>query len=194
MIIKKQIIKFGFTLIELMITITIIVVLTMMTYAPYNYYQNKAKLKITLRQVSQLLYESRNMAVNWAVWTSWNISIWVYFDNSSFEKNIVKVFSYPHDIDIVDINNIEWWDIKLLQTITLQDWIQIDYIDTKPNMLFVFDAITWNLKYYTWKLDKRENYIDNDNQISINFSYKWSNSDNLKKEIIYFTSTNIIDY
>ena len=134
------------------------------------------------------------MAVNWAVWTSWNISIWVYFDNSSFEKNIVKVFSYPHDIDIVDINNIEWWDIKLLQTITLQDWIQIDYIDTKPNMLFVFDAITWNLKYYTWKLDKRENYIDNDNQISINFSYKWSNSDNLKKEIIYFTSTNIIDY
>jgi prepilin-type N-terminal cleavage/methylation domain-containing protein len=64
MIIKKQIIKFGFTLIELMITITIIVVLTMMTYAPYNYYQNKAKLKITLRQVSQLLYESRNMAVN----------------------------------------------------------------------------------------------------------------------------------
>jgi prepilin-type N-terminal cleavage/methylation domain-containing protein len=60
MIIKKS----AFTLIELMITITIIVVLTMVTYAPYNYYQNKAKLKVSLREIGQLLYEARNMAVN----------------------------------------------------------------------------------------------------------------------------------
>ncbi|MFC1798000.1 prepilin-type N-terminal cleavage/methylation domain-containing protein [Patescibacteria group bacterium] len=56
--------KKAFTMIELMITITIIGILTMVTYAPYNYYQNKGKLKITAREVSQLLYEARNMAIN----------------------------------------------------------------------------------------------------------------------------------
>jgi len=64
MIIKKVGGKLGFTLIELMIAIVIMVILTMTAYAPYNYYQNKAKLKVTAREISQLLYESRNMAVN----------------------------------------------------------------------------------------------------------------------------------
>jgi len=49
--------KKAFTLIELMIAITIVVILTMATYAPYNYYQNKAKLKVTTREISQILYE-----------------------------------------------------------------------------------------------------------------------------------------
>jgi prepilin-type N-terminal cleavage/methylation domain-containing protein len=56
--------KKAFTLIELIITITIVAILTMLSYAPYNYYQNKSKLKITTREISQLLYESRNIAVN----------------------------------------------------------------------------------------------------------------------------------
>jgi prepilin-type N-terminal cleavage/methylation domain-containing protein len=56
--------KKAFTLIELMIAITIIVILTMASYAPYTYYQNKAKLKVTSREISQLLYEARNMAIN----------------------------------------------------------------------------------------------------------------------------------
>jgi Tfp pilus assembly protein FimT len=47
-----------------MIAITIIVILTMITYAPYSYYQNKASLKVTAREISQLLNESRNMAIN----------------------------------------------------------------------------------------------------------------------------------
>ena len=56
--------KKAFTLIELIISITIVVILTVTSYAPYSYYQNKAKLKITTREISQLLYDSRNMAMN----------------------------------------------------------------------------------------------------------------------------------
>jgi prepilin-type N-terminal cleavage/methylation domain-containing protein len=52
-----MIIKKGFTLIELLISITIVTILTMATYAPYNYYQNKAKLKVSTREISQILYE-----------------------------------------------------------------------------------------------------------------------------------------
>lgn len=185
-------IKKAFTLIELMISITIIVILTMVSYAPYNYYQNKAKLKVTTREVSQLLYESRNMAINWAIWNAWNISIWVYFDSSITEKDKIKVFSYPHDIDHLDITYLEWWDVKLLKTLILKKWIWIDSIESKDNLLFVFDAITGDLKYYNWIGWVRT--IVNEDSIAINFSYKWSTSPNLARTINYFTNTNIIDY
>lgn len=184
--------KRAFTLIELVISITIIVILTMVSYAPYNYYQNKAKLKVTTREVSQLLYESRNMAVNWVVWTLWNMSIWVYFDTSVSWNNQIKVFSYPHDIIHLDITYLEWWDVKLIKTLVLKKWIQIDDIESMDNLLFVFDAITWDLKYYNWIWWSRNIIVENN--ISINFSYKGSSSPNLNRTINYFTNTNIIDY
>jgi len=56
--------KKGFTLIELMIVTTIIFIISMATYAPYNYYAKKAKLKNTASKISQILYDSRNMALN----------------------------------------------------------------------------------------------------------------------------------
>jgi prepilin-type N-terminal cleavage/methylation domain-containing protein len=56
--------KKGFTLIELVITITIITIVSMVSYAPYNYYKNKSKLKNSASKITQLLYDSRNMAVN----------------------------------------------------------------------------------------------------------------------------------
>ncbi len=184
--------KKAFTLIEVMIAIVIMVVLTMMSYAPYNYYQSKAKLKMSSREVSQLLYESRNMAVSWAVWNWKNISVWVYFDSSLEEKTKIKVFSYPYDVSFLNLLNIEWWDTELLKTHILKNGIQLDDISGKENMLFVFDAISWNVKYYTWESwNKTEVISDN---IYINMSYKWSTSTTLKKTLSYFTSTNIIDY
>lgn len=187
-----MIIKKAFTLIELMITITIIVILTMVSYAPYSYYQNKAKLKVTTREVSQLLYEARNMAVNWAIWNNWNVSIWVYFDTNIYENNKIKVFSYPHNINNLDITYIEWWNVKLLKTLILKKWVQVDNIWGKTNLLFVFDSITWDLKYYNWLQWLRT--AVNEDIIDINFSFKGSSSENLNKTIKYFTSTNIIDY
>ncbi len=184
--------KKWFTLIELMISITILVILTMVSYAPYSYYQNKASLKITTREVSQLLYESRNMAINWAIDNNSNVSIWVYFDTNSISNNIVKVFSYPHDVNTLNILNNEWWDVKLLKTLILKKWIAIDYLHGNPNILFFFNSITWELTYYSWNGYTR-NRIEDD-QISINFSFKWSTSPNLNRTINYFTNTNIIDY
>ncbi len=187
--------KKAFTLIELMIAITIVVILTMATYAPYNYYQNKAKLKVTTREISQILYEWRNMAVNWAVGESHNISIWVYFETSALEKNKVKIFSYPFDIINNDIKYEEWPNVKLLKTLKLQKWIEINDIEGYNNMLFVFDAITWELNYHNWENWNRV-LINSPKPdiVSIEFSYKNSSSENLRRSIKYFTSTNIIDY
>jgi hypothetical protein len=43
---------------------TIISILSIMIYAPYNHYQNKAKLKLTSREISQSFYEAKNMATS----------------------------------------------------------------------------------------------------------------------------------
>jgi hypothetical protein len=47
-----------------MIAITIVAFLMIASYAPYSYYQNKAKLKVATREISQVLYEAKNMAIN----------------------------------------------------------------------------------------------------------------------------------
>ena len=185
--------KKAFTLIELIITITIVAILTMLSYAPYNYYQNKSKLKITTREISQLLYESRNIAVNWAIWSSKNISVWVYIDTSLSSNNEIKVFSYPYDILEWNITNTELWDVKLLNKLILREGIQIDDIDWNNNFLFMFNAIDWKLKYYKWNW-LTKTLLPDDDKISISFSYKWSTSLALKRTINYFTNTNIIDY
>lgn len=184
--------KKGFTLIELLISITIIVFLTMSVYAPYNYYQNKAKLKITTRDISQLLFESRNMAINWAVWNLGNVSIWVYFDTSFWNNNIVKVFSYPYNIEEQNINNINLGETQLIKELILRKWIEIIDLEWKDNLLFIFESITWKLTYYSWNSGNKT--ILNDDIIDIKFWYKWSTSDNLSRTINYFTNTNIIEY
>jgi Tfp pilus assembly protein PilE len=47
---------------EFLVASTIVVLLTLMTYVPYSHYQNKAKIKIASREISQSFYESKNMA------------------------------------------------------------------------------------------------------------------------------------
>ncbi|MBT3727135.1 prepilin-type N-terminal cleavage/methylation domain-containing protein [bacterium] len=54
----------AFTLIELMISILIIVLLVIVSYAPYNYYQKKANLKITAKSISQVLQDSKTKAIS----------------------------------------------------------------------------------------------------------------------------------
>jgi prepilin-type N-terminal cleavage/methylation domain-containing protein len=56
--------KKAFTLIELLIAITIFFILTLITYVPYNFYMNKVKVRNTIKEISQSLYEARNMAIN----------------------------------------------------------------------------------------------------------------------------------
>jgi Tfp pilus assembly protein FimT len=48
----------------MIIVMTIIAIVSMVSYAPYNYYKNKSKLKNSASKITQLLYDSRNMAVN----------------------------------------------------------------------------------------------------------------------------------
>lgn len=187
----------AFTMIELMIAITIVAFLMIATYAPYSYYQNKAKVKIATREISQVLYEAKNMAINWAVYSTWNISIWVYFDNT--HNNKIKIFSYTHNILESDIDrNTSLPDINIIKEVKIQNSVEIDNIDVdwilKDNFLFFFDSISWELKYYSWNMWVKEEITPVSDNVDINISYKWSSSSNLQRTLSYYTTTNIIDY
>jgi prepilin-type N-terminal cleavage/methylation domain-containing protein len=54
----------AFTLLELIVVITIFGIMLLATYIPYSYYQTKAKVKMAVKDISQNIYESRNMAIN----------------------------------------------------------------------------------------------------------------------------------
>jgi hypothetical protein len=132
------------------------------------------------------------MAINWAVYSTWNISIWVYFDNS--DNNKVKVFSYPFDIEQIDIDRNTSWNINLVKEISIQNWVWIESIYGKNNFLFFFNSISWDLKYYYWDWLNKVYINPVSENIDINISYKWSSSLNLQRTLSYFTATNIIDY
>jgi len=175
-----------------MISILIIVLLVIVSYAPYNYYQKKANLKITAKSISQVLQDSKTKAISWLVWVNSNLSIWVYFTNDELWNNKIKMFWYPYNIDELNITNIENTEIKLLKTYKLKKDIVIDKVWWKDNLLIFFNSINWEAKYYTFDSWLKTEVIEN--KIIIDFSYNHTTSDNLKRKIEYITDTNTIFY
>jgi prepilin-type N-terminal cleavage/methylation domain-containing protein len=56
--------KSGFTLIEMLIAMSIFFIMVVMTYANYAYFQNIARVKLSLKEISQSISEARNMATS----------------------------------------------------------------------------------------------------------------------------------
>ncbi len=183
-----------FTVVELIIAITIFFMLSMASFVPYNYYVNKAKLKTTVKEISQSIYEARNMAINWVISSTWNVSIGIYFDNSEEENNKIHFLSYPYSFTGVDIST-SWSEIESIKTLVLQPGMQIDSIHWNENGLFFFQAISWSSEYFYWESGIRKDILTAwEDTIDISISYKWSTTRNLQKNITYYIKTNIIDY
>lgn len=190
--------KAWFTLVELIIAITIVVILSVVTYVPYSHYQNKAKLKLASREISQGFYEARNMASSWLKDVVWNRSIWFYLDTMDPNNDKLTFFSYPHDIEEINIINFELSNVEIIKEMKLQKWIKINNLKWSwgwteyNNLLFYFDSITWESKIYNFNGSFKDLIIDD--KIDIIFSFKNSNSPTLKSTLVYFSKTNIVDY
>ncbi len=183
----------AFTLMELMVTITIMMLLSWAIYLNFAYSQTRMNLKLTAKDVSQSLYNARNMAINWLDSSSWNVSVWVYFDNSNDKNNKISFFTYPYDLDINSEDLLETSSKKLLKEIDFYKIIKLNDVGSKDKFLFFFQAITWSWSYYyrddtPWK----KSFVGD--SIDIKISINQSESSNSIKEIKYITSTNIIDY
>jgi len=185
-----------FTLVEMLIAITIFILIVMFTYVNYAYYQNIASVKIWIKEVSQTIREARNMAVNWLNIQNTNQDTFVYFD---FDDNrSITIYSADFNIDD-DVNfDYEWsFDFSKLNKIKKRElprWVQIDSSWDK-NILLRFKAISWEGIIYN--IDRNNpNDISNtiDNEIYLDISFRWASFWPLHTELKYFKNTNMIDY
>ncbi len=185
--------KKAFTLIELMAVITIMALVWGATYLNFAYSQNKMNLKLTTKDVSQALYNARNMSINWLDSISWNVSVWVYFDNSVNNKNKISFFSYPYNLDINSSDLLNNDSKKFIKDIKFNKSIELNNVEDKNKFLFLFQAITWSWSYYYWENDGiKKTFVWEDFDVRI--SFKWATSSTLSKNIKYIIGTNIIDY
>lgn len=183
--------KSAYTLIELMVVIAIIAIMTIMTYVPYSFYSNKEKVRITAKEVSQSLWEARNMAINGLSNLNSNVQIGLYFDKNFWNK--VRYLSYPYDFSGTYITNEDISkNIRLIKDKTLPDSVNITSINDKENMLLIFHSISWSLdtKYYDGTSFKTYSSW----WINVNFWFKWVVSWPLSKIVKYNTKTFITDY
>ena len=173
--------KKAFTLIELMIVMTIMIILTMAMYTPFAHYQTKQKVRNSAKIITQVLNDARSQAIYWALHTNstltWNLDIWVLLEKNE-EK--LKVMWYPFSIWNTfpsDFTNSKY----LLEEIRLEPWVEI----TSSRGLYLYKAITWSWIY------KDVDIIWNKSKISVWF--KWATTWTMIKNIEYYTRTYISD-
>jgi prepilin-type N-terminal cleavage/methylation domain-containing protein len=117
----------AFTLLELIVVITIFGIMLLATYIPYSYYQTKAKVKMAVKDISQNIYESRNMAINWYNEGSGSLSIGLFFDVITNPQTIT-FFSYPFSYTGSQIIPKEGGDIKIIKKEELPDGVELESI------------------------------------------------------------------
>lgn len=184
--------KSAYTFIELMVVITIISILSIATYVPYSFYQNKEKLRTWAKEIAQSIVEARNLAINWLSNSNSNVSIGLYFDKNL--KNKLEFFSYPFDYvgPLKTTEDTEAW-IKLLKTREIPAWISINNVEWHENFYIVYDAISWNAKYF---YENNNIFIPYTQTwtININIWFMWRTSGIFSKTVKYDTQTYISDY
>lgn len=177
---KKNILhRRWFTLIELMVVITIMTMLLLAAYTPFEHYKSKQLVRNSAKIISQTLNNSRNSAIYWMASSTWNLDIWVLLKNGE-DKIWIYWFPYKETIS----NYISPDNKYLLQDIPLEKWIKI----TSSWWLILFKAITWS---WVYKWDINNNIVDNKLKISV--WLWWATSWIMKNSIEYYTKTYISD-
>ena len=158
-----------------MIVITIMAIMLLTAYAPFAHYQTKQKVRNSAKIITQTLNDARNSAIYWISTSTWNLDVWVLFEENS--ENI-KIFWFPIN-EIIDYNSPD--SSYLLEKILLEWWTQI----TSSGWLFLYKAITWSWIY--------KNFDIINNKIKLKIWMKWATAWPLTKEIEYYTKTYISD-
>lgn len=189
---KRNNTKSAYTLIELIVVISIIMFLTVMTYVPYNFYSNKEKVRLWAKEISQTLSEARNMAINWLSNSNSNVKIWIYFDKNAGNK--IRYLSYPYSFSgTYKVEEDLTQNIRLIKEKQIPEFISINKINDKENMLFLYDSITWDISLKTINSWLAQTYTSTW-ILEINFWFKWADSGPLTKTVKYNTKTFITDY
>ncbi len=175
---KNQKLKtnFGFTLIEVLVVITIIGILTVWVFVPYNFYSNIAKVRVSKEIINQTINEARSNAF-WLQTRSnkKNVNIWLVFEKW---KKEIKMLTYPFNYSW----SIVWeatWDIELLRLIKLEDQVELSKIDPDQIIIAYFEAPNWDLFFYkSWSKSPLDL-----TWVVMTVWYRWTTSWILSKEV-----------
>lgn len=180
----------GFTLLELMIAMTIVFLVSVSLYAPYGHYQNKAHLKLGSKQIEQFLTQARNSAV-YGTASGSNLSFGLYIAGDP--ENRISLLSYPFDIADNNISRSDISDSIESQILFLEPGVVIESVGGNENMLLFFESVSGDLKLYGWDESWVRNPVLQD-VVDIDISYKAATSSHLQNTLTYYTKTNVTDY
>jgi len=168
----------AFTLIEIMVVITIVGIISLATFLPYAHHQKKILIKQAAREIAQSISEARNFAINGLNTWSWNTHVGLLFWSGTTS------ISYYTSSWELNSSNILWAEVH--KTKILPEWVQIDLVESLGDARVInFEPITWNIS------------IDptlSDDALSLQISYKWATTSVLQKEIEYYVDSYISDY
>lgn len=168
----------AFTLIELMVVITLIAIITLASYLPYAHHQKKVLVKQWAREISQSLAEARNLAIHGLTTWSWNLNVALFFGSWATQ------IEYYTSTGALSLSTLPMAD--LLKVKQLPAWVQIDTIDsTNADYLVQYQRISWS--------GSIEPAVSG-NQVDISLSYKGAVSPVLQKVVHYYTQSYITDY
>lgn len=183
--------KNAFSLMELIVVITIMAIVSIFTYTPYMLYKNKAWVNVVAKEIAQDLYLARSMAINWTSAWTWsqnkNLSIWLYLEAWENKKIIFYWYSWSLHISDISKNSI------LLKENRIENNIQINNISSNSWALFFFSAIKWEPKIYLKNSSWNFLAASTNTWFTIDISYKWTSASILSKKITYNKSTFVID-
>ena len=177
----------AFTLIELMVVITIIMIISVWLYIPYSYHQQKVLVKQGAKELSVSLTGARNLAIYGRIHG--------YIEDEENNLHIGLLFKDAHTLQY------NWYPLSA--TWSLRDWTIIKakklprWIELDVNIIWVeyfFEAITWDVTKRKLQNDNTFDAIDHDDIEEFTLSYMWSTSENLQSTVYYYTQSYISDF
>lgn len=175
----------AFTLIELMIVITILMLMSVMAYSSYNVSRQISQLKYSLKELSQSITETKNLAINGYEKENINHSIGVYFNLD--DKNNYTLYSFRYD------SEIELLPENILEKRKLPENIFLSSIENYENLLIYYSAIHGEASVYTFQ-GGRIQEITNNPEIEIEISYGNAQYYPFLRKLTYYKNTQIVDY
>ncbi len=163
-----------FTLIELMVVISIMAIILTMWFTQFSHYKTKQLVRNSANILTQTLINSRNSAIYWMASSTWNLDIWVLLVENS-EKIKIMWYAFSDNNPPVD-----YFDDKyILEEIPLERNVKF----SSSWWLILFKAITWSWIY--------KDFIIADNKIEMIVWLKWDTSWFFSKTIEYYIKTYI---
>ena len=177
----QQISTKAFSLVELLVVITIIALISLAIYFPYAHHQRKTLVNQWLSELSQGLNNARNMAIQGRVSGSGNLHIGLFFP----DENTLLFHGYS----LTSTGSLT--DAELVSRRLLPRWVTLtgSLVGTE----YFFEAISWDL---TKRELQNNTFITSphwDREI-FEISFMNSSSESLRRTLYYFTQSHITDF